>query len=84
MMDYFVVEANNEQQHDINNLELAINILKEFYDNAFIQTGKYSTSTSSKSSTTSMTSWSNKIIDDFVVELKNEQPDDIKNLQHPQ
>ena len=30
-----------------------------------------------------MTSWSNKIIDDFGVELKNEQQDDIKNLQHP-
>ena len=46
------------------------NILKVFDDNAFIQTGKYSPSTSSKSSTTSMTSWSNKTIDDFVVELK--------------
>ena len=31
-----------------------------------------------------MTSWSNQMIDDFAVEIKNEQQDDIKNLQHPQ
>ena len=31
-----------------------------------------------------MTSWSNNIIDDCVVELMNEQLDDIKHLQHPQ
>ena len=31
-----------------------------------------------------MTSWSNKMIDYFVVELKNEQLDEIKTLQNPQ
>ena len=31
-----------------------------------------------------MTSWSNKMIEDFVAELNNGQLDGIENLQHPQ
>ena len=64
-------------------ISIIFDILKEFYDNTFIQTGKYSPSTSSRISTTSMTGWSNNIIE-FVVENKNEQRVYIKNLQHPQ
>ena len=33
---------------------------------------------------TSMTSWLIKMIDDFVVKLKNEQQHDMTNLQLPQ